>query len=79
MGSTAGPLHGKTMAVPVVYYPVTPVTGGEVHATSLEEPARTICGHKFVGWAIAPKRLTCKRCKELLHHPVQAGAKAVAR
>lgn len=68
------------MAVPEhVYTPVTPRNGGEVHATSLTQPGRTVCGHKFRGWIIRPSRLTCSRCKELLVHPVQPGAKAVVR
>jgi hypothetical protein len=68
------------MTVPShIYTPVTPRNGGEVHATSLNEPGRTVCGHKFRGWVIRPSRLTCQRCKEMLIHPVQPDTKGNAR
>lgn len=68
----AGPLHGYGMAVPQhVYTPVRPRNGGEVHATSFQKPGYTVCDVKFRGWVIEPARLTCQRCKELLHYPVK--------
>lgn len=54
------------------YIPVAPRNGGEVHATSLSEAGKTVCGHEFRGWAIRPAKLTCKRCRELLHMPVKS-------
>lgn len=62
------------MSVPEhLYIPVSPSAGGEVHATMLNEPDRTVCGRKFRGWIVHPDRLSCKRCKELIHHPVSPG------
>lgn len=41
-----------------------------VHAVSLTQPHRTLCGRRFSGWNIVPanaegkpKRLNCGRCK----------------
>lgn len=52
------------------YTPVRPRAGGEVHATSFQDPGRTICNRAISGWIIVPVKLSCKRCKELIHYPV---------
>ena len=67
-------------AVAIEFTPVTPRSGGLVHATTLfESPGVTACGKKFRGWKVALKRLDCLACKAKLHKAVRVGAKAVAR
>jgi hypothetical protein len=57
------------------YTPVRPRSGGLVHATSLTDAHRTQCGKIAAGWVISMEKLSCQRCKELLHMPVKPGAK----
>lgn len=48
------------------YTPITPMSGGLVHATTLREPFHTACGLKWRGWKIVPHALTCKECEAAL-------------
>lgn len=49
--------------------PVTPRTGGLVHATSMRDPARTACGKRFIGWNVSTKTLSCSKCQLALEGP----------
>lgn len=71
MGVCSGLLHSYRMAVNLNFIPVTPRTGGEVHATSLDKPGSTACNREFRGWKVVPHKLTCQQCKERLHLPVK--------
>lgn len=66
------------VAIKVEFTPVTPRSGGLVHATTLfESPGTTVCGKKFRGWIVALKRLDCQACKAKMHKSVRLGVKAV--
>lgn len=78
MDAEPWPFHGYRMAT-IQFIPVRALEGGEVHATSLDAPDKTVCDTSFRGWSLCRSRLSCRRCKERLHMPVENGAKAVAR
>jgi len=79
MGFVDHPFHPYRMATTIQFIPVRALEGGDVHATSLSDPSRTVCNTSFRGWAASTRRLSCPRCKERIHLPVESGAKAVAR
>lgn len=59
----------------MLYTPITPRTGGLVHATTLRSMYRTVCGLTWSGWRIAPLRLTCSACEEALYNATKYGSK----
>lgn len=47
--------------------PITPIGGGLIHATSLTESDRTMCGKACTGWKVATNILSCEGCKSHLN------------
>ncbi len=57
------------------FTPVTPRSGGLVHATSLTDAHKTACGRVASGWKVALQTLTCLKCKELIFYDVRSPSK----
>lgn len=45
------------------YTTVAAAKGLRVHAVSLTSATLTMCGRRFSGWNVVPKRLNCGKCK----------------
>lgn len=58
--------------------PVTPLTGGLVHMTSLTSATRTQCGKVCTGWRISIEKVDCAKCQAAVHYPVKTASRKKA-